>query len=749
MSDTESLRAVEERALAILDGPSEIMSQELANLIHEHPEHRAWIDRMARNRLASIDESPGPLELPIGRSTSGSEMDSGQLVHSAIERFEERELLAAGGMGLIRRLHDVDLRRTVVKKTLRIQARQTASTSKTLPAPGRHVLYRFLEEAQVTGQLEHPNIVPVHDIGIDAQGDLYFTMPEIRGRTLSDIFANASAEHDTWTDTRVLDVLLKVCDALTYAHTKGVVHRDIKPSNIMVGRFGEVYLMDWGLALVEGRSSLVDQSASLESEDETTLDSLRSEKILEEPWSSIPTGSRIVGTPYYMAPEQARNAQDVNAHADVYAMGAILYHWLAGKPPYAEFGDPVAILRALLEGPAQPVRDLAPEASPELVAITEKAMARDPKMRYATVHELATDLRNVQENRVVKAHQTGTLPEIRKWVVRNRALTYSLSALFAAVVIGLFVALILLDQTLAKEKELSTSNASLTEQQGQTQLQLARLATQRGLWPEALEAYEEALRKGPEDTFEIQHGRTTALFALGRPHEATEILENISGNLTDRQQAKLHLMRGERLYDRTEDATAGLEEVEKALKLGLSEADTEFAKALLAKSFPEARLHLEGALDREPANRSVNELYGHFLAFSGDFDRLEQFVEILSSVFREDPLPHLLRTTLVAGRGDASGAHTLLDSLVQYADDPRLDSYHDAIDLLTLQKDIEDLVLAMQPRRRQGGFSRTKDPGARKRDDREDREAFTIGALLPPSTCYQSGHRSPLQDAGF
>jgi serine/threonine protein kinase len=163
--------------------------------------------------------------------------------------------VARGGMGQILRVRDTDVRRHLAMKVMLGDP----------PADEGKLLARFLAEAQVTGQLEHPGIVPVHDLGVDETGRLYFTMQLVRGRDLSTIFELVNEGREGWTQTRAIGVLLKACEALGYAHSKGVTHRDLKPGNIMVGRFGEVYVMDWGLAKVQGRperSSSVARSTS-------------------------------------------------------------------------------------------------------------------------------------------------------------------------------------------------------------------------------------------------------------------------------------------------------------------------------------------------------------------------------------------------------------------------------------------------------------------------------------------------------
>lgn len=340
----------------------------------------------------------------------------------ARKRYTVRERLARGGMGEIWRVHDADLDRDLAMKVIRTRAGDGSKT------PDGKLLRRFLFEARLTGRLDHPGIVPVHDIGVDTDGRLYFTMPLVRGRSLAEIldlarddrrnaYAKAASHEDdrapmgaseAWTRSRVLEVVLKVCDALAYAHAQGVVHRDLKPANVMVGRFGETYVMDWGLARVLSELDEIDRG-------------------------------EVLGTPAYMAPEQAKGKlDDVGPRSDVYALGSILYHLLAGRMPYADHDTHAGrdLLEAVRAGPPPKLEDVAPDAPPELVAIAKKAMVRSPDGRYADMGAMAADLRAYMEGRVVRAHEQGAWPALRKWFARNRvvaSITLGSGALLVAV----------------------------------------------------------------------------------------------------------------------------------------------------------------------------------------------------------------------------------------------------------------------------------------------------------------------------
>ncbi len=352
-------------------------------------------------------------------------------------RYKLEGEVAHGGQGAILRVWDEDLRRHLAMKV--ILGEGEASKTGVTSSVSSSALGRFLEEAQVTGQLDHPGIVPVHELGLDSEGRVYFTMKLVKGEDLKAIFDLVHEGREGWTQTRALNVMLKVCEAMAYAHSKSVIHRDLKPSNVMVGRYGEVFVMDWGLARVAGEEDRKD----IRIRPEMTTTELRSERRASaDPDSPLITmDGDVVGTPAYMSPEQARGDQNaMGPRSDVYAVGAMLYHLLAGEAPYVPKSSRLnnyAIWAQVQQGPPKPLHELAPTALAELVAICEKAMAREASKRYADTEALAVDLRAFLEHRVVSAYETGAVAELRKWVARNKPLAVASAAAVLALVGGL------------------------------------------------------------------------------------------------------------------------------------------------------------------------------------------------------------------------------------------------------------------------------------------------------------------------
>jgi len=415
------------------------------------------LDVEGRGMRPRTDSSPAsPMAHVIERLSAGS---SGR-------RYSPRGEIARGGMGVVLRMWDSDLRRNLAMKVM--LDRKQGGGARDASAEARKIA-RFLEEAQITGQLDHPGIVPVHELGLNDAGQLFFTMRLVRGRSLRTIFELVHDEREGWTVARALGVILRVCEAMAYAHTKRVVHRDIKPANIMVGRFGEVYVMDWGLAKVMGRKDMHDlrletaetaseaadpgaapappsAAAAQGAEAREPTDSMASAVFAAEAPARAPatgpggagsagapdhSGSplhtmdgTVVGTPSYMSPEQAQGQTDqIGPHSDIYSVGALLYQLLTGQMPYIDPGaraTPHAVLQAVREGPPRRIHVIDPKVPPELVAICEKAMARSIDARYASMEAMADDLRAFLEGRVVRTYEAGALAEARKWVERNK-----------------------------------------------------------------------------------------------------------------------------------------------------------------------------------------------------------------------------------------------------------------------------------------------------------------------------------------
>jgi eukaryotic-like serine/threonine-protein kinase len=278
-------------------------------------------------------------------------------------RYQLVSKLGQGGMGGVFQVEDQVLERQVALKVLSIDDPQG-----TLSA-------RLLQEARIIARLEHPGIVPVHDAGVLPDGRPYYTMKLVQGQRLD---AHVVAV-TTLTDR--LRLFLRICDPVAFAHAHGVLHRDLKPSNVMVGPFGEVLVMDWGLSkLLHDPQQQKRASAAGETTD------------IEPPADRTAHGT-VLGTPGYMAPEQAEANAVIDQRADIYSLGAILQFLLAGAVPLPRALD----------------------------AIRKQAMNVDPSRRYHAVQELSADIQHFLDGAAVSAYPEGPLTRMWRWVRRNRA----------------------------------------------------------------------------------------------------------------------------------------------------------------------------------------------------------------------------------------------------------------------------------------------------------------------------------------
>jgi WD40 repeat protein/tRNA A-37 threonylcarbamoyl transferase component Bud32 len=305
-----------------------------------------------------------------------------------------RELAGGkGGMGCTEVARDRRLGRDVAIKRITYPSRKDP----TLAAALRR---RFENEAKLTARLEHPAIVAVHEAGRFDDGEPFYAMPLVRGEPLThEIERCRSVE----ARLALLPRMTTVCEAIAFAHTKGIVHRDIKPQNILVGSFGETVLIDWGLA-----RDLSEVSR------ETTGEGIYREVVGD---GLTQFGA---GTPEYMSPEQA-SGEPATPAMDVYSLGASMYHVLAGEPPYASRRDGDARLQ-LHAGPPRPLADVVPGISRELVDIVERAMAREPEKRFTSALELAEELRRFQTGQLLRSRHYSTGEIVRHWLRRHRVL---------------------------------------------------------------------------------------------------------------------------------------------------------------------------------------------------------------------------------------------------------------------------------------------------------------------------------------
>ena len=338
---------------------------------------------------------------------------------SPTKKYEIGGVAAVGGMGMILEARETASGRTVALKVLGKSG------------PGES-LNRFISEAKITARLEHPNIVPVHDMDTDGEERFFYTMKFVKGITLHEVLEKLrDGDPDMMADyplSALLTIFQKVCDAVSFAHSQGIIHRDLKPENIMTGDYGEVLVMDWGLAKEVGVEPVLENSEISEGSASSTM------------------AGQVLGTPQYMSPEQARGETDtLDGRADIYSLGAMLYQILFLRPP-VEGKNSGEVIRKVARGEvgsrlhgtvSSPLPHLGGKRPPEsLRAVIRKAVAFDPVRRYRAVAELQSDIGACQNGFATSAENAGMARQLMLLVRRHRAVSFTaFSALVIAAVL--------------------------------------------------------------------------------------------------------------------------------------------------------------------------------------------------------------------------------------------------------------------------------------------------------------------------
>jgi serine/threonine-protein kinase len=401
-------------------------------------------DHGIRDTLGSLTIREDPAHAPVAPTPATPETP---------DRYTLSRLHATGGIGRVWLAHDDRLGRDVALKELRPERADNPTSWS-----------RFLKEAKVTGQLEHPGIVPVYELSRwPADQQPFYTMRFVRGQTMAEAVRLyhqklAHGEAGPLDLRQLLTAFVGVCNAVAYAHARGVLHRDLKPENVLLGDFGEVIVLDWGLAKVlaeqeDHPSELLPIRTATESGDETVQ-------------------GQVLGTPAYMAPEQAEGRQDlVETRTDVYGLGAILYEILSGKPPFT--GDEIStLLRRVSREPVARPRERSAAAPAALEAICLKALAKRPALRYGSAKEVADEVQRWLADEPVAAYREPWLSRLARWGRRHRPWVVAGVGLLVIAVVALVAGTIAIsrEQQQTQKALVSESNARRRTRQALDQM---------------------------------------------------------------------------------------------------------------------------------------------------------------------------------------------------------------------------------------------------------------------------------------
>ena len=407
-------------------------------------------------------------------------------------RFRVIRKHARGGLGEVFVAEDQELHREVALKQIQSQYADDVDSRS-----------RFVLEAEVTGALEHPGIVPVYGLGTYPDGRPYYAMRFIRGDSLKDAI---DAYHDIDMGPRdpgerelelrkLLGRFVDVCDAIEYAHSRGIVHRDLKPGNIMLGNFGETLVVDWGLAK---QINLAD-AETLPAEAKQAEPQAR--PMLLSGTAATRMGS-AVGTPQYMSPEQAAGRLDlIGPHSDVYSLGSTLYCLLTGKAPLSDRAlDLTEILRRVKEGEIPPARSVHAGVPKGLDAICRKAMALRPSDRYFSARRLADDIEHWLADEPISAQPDTRAQHVARWIRRHRSLALAIGIALVLISLVSIAAMLLVNHQRQIADRLAIEKGELAEKE-----KVARSLAEQG-FQEAREAVDDLFTKVSEDTLLNQPG---------------------------------------------------------------------------------------------------------------------------------------------------------------------------------------------------------------------------------------------------
>lgn len=570
------------------------------------------------------------------------------------KKYKVLGTIGRGGMGVVHQARDLRIVRNVAMKVIKTSSQFSCEN-----------VLRFVDEAQLTGQLQHPNIIPVYELGLDEYGEVFYTMKYVKGTTLEQVLRRIrEREEDAikrFPLATLLTVFQKICDGVAYAHSMGVVHRDLKPDNVMIGEYGEVLVMDWGLAK-KMASGMHDEHLG-DTKPQMPASDLRGFETLN---------GLIVGTPPYISPEAARGDLDqIDPRSDIYVLGAILYAILTLRPPYPgkEFGELIEqIVTGQFAHPtsfSQPINPLrqsdAPPPGPDgvncvlshlpgrrvpegLAAIVVKAMSTEAATRYQTVAELQADILSWQGGFAPKAERAGIPRQMILWAARHKGnvVLFGIFFILLNTALAVFVLRLKRERDHARESATVARNSEAAAKESEAKLSQA-LTDLRGVAPlffeearglvkrqdldTALARVDSAIRQLPNEA-EYYNLRGNILQTMLRWDDAVESYEDALERNPNLAPAKENLALTKKLMEPDgpgnedrEPTTADLKALEEALIKQKRIAEANVLADRFGPDKPLAVKLLREAVERDPALKPLREIL-RGPALRGRFQRL-------------------------------------------------------------------------------------------------------------------------------